>query len=269
MEALRLVTEFPFDAILTDLGMPRMNGIQLISYIKASEKNKETPIFVISGQDLSATVLQDLGVVRVLPKPFSLTELVSGLNESTARNLKTQRVVAYSPELTTVFKTSCLKVLQHYCGGSPDVGPAFIKPNCKRPQTYYSMIGLFGRRLYGSMALGCELKFLELILARLFVGQKVHGQEIAALAQETFLELLNQMAGTLKTELTPRLVPFNVGLPEFVHPDLTEAKHKISGHVYCLPLSFDGNQIQLELCLGHLGFKPEVETTDFNLFLTA
>jgi CheY-like chemotaxis protein len=269
MEALRLITEFPFEAIMTDLGMPRMSGIQLISYVKASERNKETPVFVISGQDLSSSVLKDLGVVRVLSKPFSLGELAKSLNEFTEKKLKSRRAIAYAPELIGIFKDSCVKVLEHYCGARLEQRSPYIKSNNDRLHRHYGMISLFGRRLYGSVAFGCEPSFLEHILGLVFVGQKIHSQGIEALAQETFLEILNQMVGAFKIGVAPKLVPFQIGLPEYVHPDYKVFKHKVSGHVFCLPLAMQSHTLQLELCLGNLGIEPAIESTDFNLFLTA
>jgi len=74
-EALRiLTTEGPaFEAIVTDLNMPRMDGFELIRRIRGDCKLSATPIIVVSADtdpDTPERIAQ-LGVSAYFPKPFS------------------------------------------------------------------------------------------------------------------------------------------------------------------------------------------------------
>ena len=60
LEALKDTSEFK--VIITDLNMPEMDGRQLISSIRASEKHRNTPIIVLSGRGTA----QDIEAIKKL-----------------------------------------------------------------------------------------------------------------------------------------------------------------------------------------------------------
>jgi DNA-binding response OmpR family regulator len=64
------------DLIITDLYMPHLNGLEVISNLHNSNKNS-TPIMVLSASGAEENVLKafDLGVDDFMVKPFSLIEL--------------------------------------------------------------------------------------------------------------------------------------------------------------------------------------------------
>src|SRR3978361_269912 len=49
-EALRLLPRGPYDLVITDINMPDINGLELISFIRKSELHNRTPILIISTQ---------------------------------------------------------------------------------------------------------------------------------------------------------------------------------------------------------------------------
>lgn len=49
-EALEVIMEAPPDVLLTDIGMPRMDGWELIRAVRCDDRSAEIPIAVISGQ---------------------------------------------------------------------------------------------------------------------------------------------------------------------------------------------------------------------------
>ena len=63
------------DLLITDINMPRMNGIELLQKIK--EKNKDFPVIVITGVSVSSAELQskDFGADAYLIKPFKMKDL--------------------------------------------------------------------------------------------------------------------------------------------------------------------------------------------------
>jgi two-component system chemotaxis response regulator CheY len=78
-DALRLLPRGPWDLVITDINMPDINGLELISFIKKSEAHKTTPILIIS----TASGERDrergmtLGASGYLVKPFTADDLVA------------------------------------------------------------------------------------------------------------------------------------------------------------------------------------------------
>lgn len=70
-----------FDVVISDIKMPEMNGIDLLSHIKATHPNLKFIIMtgfseILEGKDLSAFPFDAL-----LPKPFKMTELIQTIIE--------------------------------------------------------------------------------------------------------------------------------------------------------------------------------------------
>ena len=81
-EALRLLPREHVDLILTDINMPDINGLELISYLRNNSNYRSIPVFIISTEssrkDIEKAKL--LGSNEYLIKPFDpakLQELIS------------------------------------------------------------------------------------------------------------------------------------------------------------------------------------------------
>ena len=76
-EALRLLPRGPYDLVITDINMPDINGLELISFIRRSEAHKETPVLIISTQSSERDRARglSLGANGYLSKPFSPADL--------------------------------------------------------------------------------------------------------------------------------------------------------------------------------------------------
>ncbi len=74
--ALDKIKEEYFDLIITDIMMPFISGLELVSTVKNTLK-KKTPIIVLSNMHLEATILEAfrLGADDFITKPFSPNEL--------------------------------------------------------------------------------------------------------------------------------------------------------------------------------------------------
>jgi len=74
-EALRILNGGgpAFQAIVTDLNMPRMDGFELIRRIRGDQRISATPIIVVSADTDPETPekIAQLGVSAYFPKPFS------------------------------------------------------------------------------------------------------------------------------------------------------------------------------------------------------
>ena len=74
-EALKRVEENPFDIVITDIAMPGINGLDLLSMIKSL--NPETKVIVITayGSDEREEQAFQRGAERYIEKPFDLYEI--------------------------------------------------------------------------------------------------------------------------------------------------------------------------------------------------
>lgn len=81
-EALRLLPRDKVDLIITDINMPDINGLELISYVKNNPNYRDIPLFIISteGSEKDMEKGLALGADEYLAKPFNplkLQELIS------------------------------------------------------------------------------------------------------------------------------------------------------------------------------------------------
>jgi serine phosphatase RsbU (regulator of sigma subunit) len=63
----------PYDAVLLDVMMPRMNGVEVLEALAADEQIAQTPVIMISASTELDTVVRciELGAEDYLPKPFN------------------------------------------------------------------------------------------------------------------------------------------------------------------------------------------------------
>jgi chemotaxis protein histidine kinase CheA len=73
LEALNMLKTGDFDAVLTDLEMPRLGGFELVSEIKQRSRIKDMPVFVITsrGDEDTHRRLLSLGADQVVVKPLT------------------------------------------------------------------------------------------------------------------------------------------------------------------------------------------------------
>ncbi len=77
-EALRLLPREEVDLIITDINMPDINGLELISYVRSNPNYRSIPLFIISTEssekDLERGIA--LGADEYLVKPFNPEQLL-------------------------------------------------------------------------------------------------------------------------------------------------------------------------------------------------
>lgn len=80
MEALKLLPRHQFDLIITDINMPDINGLELLSFVKGSPHYRDTPLFVVTtqGREQDRQRGLALGAAEYLVKPFE-PEWLEGL----------------------------------------------------------------------------------------------------------------------------------------------------------------------------------------------
>jgi DNA-binding NtrC family response regulator len=81
-EAVELVDKQQFDAIVIDLAMPGMDGLQTLKHIK--ENHPDAEIIMLSGQGTikKSTEAMKLGAEDFLEKPVNIQELLKKISEA-------------------------------------------------------------------------------------------------------------------------------------------------------------------------------------------
>lgn len=70
-----------FDMVLTDLGMPVMNGWEVAKWVK--RKMPQTPVGLITGWgiNLEEEKIKESGVDLIIGKPFQVSEILDAVNQ--------------------------------------------------------------------------------------------------------------------------------------------------------------------------------------------
>ncbi len=76
-EALRLLPREKVDLIITDINMPDINGLELISYVRNNPHYQHIPLFIISTESSEKDMEKGLalGANEYLVKPFNPVKL--------------------------------------------------------------------------------------------------------------------------------------------------------------------------------------------------
>jgi two-component system chemotaxis response regulator CheY len=76
-DALRELPRLKFDLVITDINMPNINGLELISFIKSNDNYKEIPIIIVSteGSQKDKEKGLNLGADEYIVKPFNPEDL--------------------------------------------------------------------------------------------------------------------------------------------------------------------------------------------------
>ena len=76
-EALRMLPREQYDLIVTDINMPDINGLELVSFVKRNSRHAATPVIIVSteGSERDRDKGLELGADAYLVKPFDPEEL--------------------------------------------------------------------------------------------------------------------------------------------------------------------------------------------------
>ena len=78
--ALNLLEKEKVDAIITDIRMPKMDGVELVRRLKASGSYTPTAVALTGFSDVSARDAYDLGIEAQLSKPVSRKVLIAAVH---------------------------------------------------------------------------------------------------------------------------------------------------------------------------------------------
>lgn len=76
-QAIEVMKEHPIGLVLSDINMPNMNGLELLSHLKAHETWKHLPVVMVSTEGGQGKVLEavELGAAAYVRKPFNADQI--------------------------------------------------------------------------------------------------------------------------------------------------------------------------------------------------
>jgi DNA-binding response OmpR family regulator len=93
LEGVEHMLDERFDLLIIDLGMPILDGVELIQKIRANSPFEKVPILVLSAYPELRTRLRGFNAQAIMAKPFSIDELnqtvdniIAGTQESPAKS---------------------------------------------------------------------------------------------------------------------------------------------------------------------------------------
>jgi len=80
----KAMLERPPDLVLSDINMPFLNGVELLSLMSTDKHTVSVPVILLSCQGDDATVLKakQLGAADFLTKPVAIENLLSSIRDS-------------------------------------------------------------------------------------------------------------------------------------------------------------------------------------------
>ena len=252
-KAIEMINDTKFHAILFDVNLPKMDGIQLAGYIKANSLNRDTHLFLMAENANQKTFakLVRIELADLIKKPFDKKEVVERVSEIVFQKYPDN----YDSNIIEIFSEAACDVIEYYFGDLPEKGSLTVRSDSpKHGCTMTGLIPLFGKKLFGSISLSCQKEFVELLCLKVFADRKVELTD--NLRADLLRELINQIAGRAKRSFKKVGIFCAIGLPEAVIGDGHKVMHKVSSQILLRPLSIDGVSCYLEMCLGR-----EIEET--------
>src|SRR5258706_7294937 len=81
-DALRLLPRGSYDLVITDINMPDINGLELVQFIRKSDRHRSTALIIVSTQSSEKDRQRglSLGANDFVPKPLSAEALLTAVD---------------------------------------------------------------------------------------------------------------------------------------------------------------------------------------------
>jgi two-component system chemotaxis response regulator CheY len=85
-DALRLLPRGPYDLVITDINMPDINGLEVVQFIRKSDRHRATALIIVSTQSSEKDRIRglSLGADEYLAKPLDPDGLVAAVTRLVA-----------------------------------------------------------------------------------------------------------------------------------------------------------------------------------------
>lgn len=248
LEGLNKIKKFRYDAIISDLNMPQLDGIQFISCIKTNALNSQTPVFVVSSEIMNEkySQLQQLGVIRGLKKPLNYDLLEKSVKDAIKINHK--HPICYHPKIITQIEECSQEICQFYFGKEANCSEPLIHRGDDPHGVATGCINLFGKQLFGMVSVSLDVNMIVAFAERLFGTAALNNESLDF--ADLVGEITSQLGFNLQKKMAEEGISVVVGLP-FV---LKGEEHKIPACIASPKVGFnmklDDGSFQVEFSLG-------------------
>ena len=211
LRAFELIQNNTYDVIVTDIRMPHVNGLQLITCIKASELNKNCPILVISSvlNERNLPKLERMNMVQTMSKPIEPDDMKQKVEEILSVDRK--HAVAYNPKYIELFKSSGHKILQFYFGVSAECQDPYIQRKSEPFGLSTGVVNFFGPEFFGVMSISCDEVFIREFAGSLF--EMKPEDVVVDQFKDLVGEIANQIGGAVKAASADLGLDTMLGIP--------------------------------------------------------
>jgi len=245
--ASMLAREELFDAMVIELKLPSVSGLQVAATARSSKKNAKSHIFVCGAAFDADTVsrAKTLGIAEMVVKPFEPTNILHKLKSKF--DMSDEGPKTYDVRIINGFLSSVLEVVTFYLETNPNLGKPFVKKGGKTTGYVSGLIGLSGNGVVGSTSLTFERPLLQALAKKVFMNPDIQlSDEIAG---DLAGELCNQVCGKVKINFGKLGVKLNIGLPEVVIGEGHMIVHKANSAILSVPVQHSGSQCIAEFCM--------------------
>jgi DNA-binding response OmpR family regulator len=178
MEGIKKAKEESFAAIISDLKMPKMSGIEMISHIKTSPHNANTPVVILSGTltDEMTLRFEKLGIIDVMSKPPEM-DILLRIIEKAAKNRTKKTGRHYNPKITKMFSDAFSNAVKSHLADRIVISDPVVNERSLTNIEYCGMVTLLGRRLSGVLSISYQAGFTS-EFARVMMGGDIAGMQL-------------------------------------------------------------------------------------------
>ncbi|MBC7533962.1 MAG: response regulator [Oligoflexus sp.] len=249
--ALRIMSTERFDAVLTDIAMPRMGGIEFLGHAKANHLNKKAKFFIISGvldvENLKR--ISAIGVASVILKPFDAANVLKKVKEKCLSSALPQKklTVSYDASIIRAVTAAMQEIVKFYLGDGLVIGKPYIKASSAARGYFSALIPLSQGPSIGSVAFSCNLHFLKRLASSIF------GENEQPLTQELTRdlagEMCNQISGKIKINFSKIDYYVSIGLPQVIMGENHVITHPGKSPVIVIPMTSSDCEFTLEFTM--------------------
>lgn len=88
-EALHLLEKYDVTGIILDLGLPDIDGVELLKQLKSNYKTRAIPVHIISGREEDSSLENDvIGYLQKPVNPMQIKDVIAKIDSSSSKELK-------------------------------------------------------------------------------------------------------------------------------------------------------------------------------------
>lgn len=244
-----------FDCIILDIKLPGINGLQIASIIRQSKLNRNTPVFIVSGNldHTNLAIAENYGVIDKIRKPFVVTEVL----DKVVTTLNSRKKVFYDSGVINMFINSAKQIFEHYFESDIMIGRPRIKDPKQTPRgSLTGIISLSGDKFSGSMALSSNAAFIEYLSKSLFksIDHFVYSEDLGI---DALGEICNQIAGKVKIEFSKIDQNLIIGIPQVIAGRDVRLYHQTNNPILFVPMGKNYMGCDLEFCFNSADIKTD------------